>query len=62
MVGDIDERRLEFHQRIEVIVNGADGSSFQGRKYFEGDKGSFCLLQMLYNLHKCNMHRALARF
>jgi hypothetical protein len=51
VIGDIDERRLEFHEGIEMLVYGIDRSAFQRREDLEGYKGVFGVSDMVDNLH-----------
>ena len=41
VIGHIDKRRFEFHQRIQVVIDGIDRLSFQWGKYFKGNQGAF---------------------
>ena len=44
VVGDVDKRGLEFHQRVQMIINRADRLPFEWRKDFKRDMGVFGLL------------------
>jgi hypothetical protein len=44
VVGDVDKRGLEFHQRVQVIIYRTDRLPFERREDFERDMGFLGLL------------------
>ena len=44
VIGYIDERRFELHQRIEVLVQGLNALAFQGSEGFQNEKRFFGLV------------------
>lgn len=51
MIGNIDERRLIFHQWIEVLIKRLDAFSLEGWQYFKRDKGVFRLVDVVDYFH-----------
>jgi hypothetical protein len=51
VVGYIDERWFEFHQGIQVIVEGADVFALQRRQNLERHQGVFGLVDVINYFH-----------
>jgi hypothetical protein len=51
VIRDVDERGIELHQRIQMIVNGTDGFSLERRKDLKRNEGVFGLIDVVYDFH-----------
>jgi hypothetical protein len=51
VIGNIDERGLELHQGIQMVVNRIDGLSFERGKDLKRYEGVFRLIDVVYDFH-----------
>jgi hypothetical protein len=51
VIGHIDESGLEFHQGVQVVVNGVDGFALEWRQDFKRNQGLGSLPYMVNDFH-----------
>ena len=52
VIGDIDKRRFELHQGIQMVINRTDVFPFSGGRISKETAVSLALLDMINNLHQ----------